>query len=276
MFNVLYGGDRLTLRGIYLSMRSMLKYNTFPIHFYILTMEVNDKGEKGRKLLEEDRLFLEKLAKRFNPESIVELFDYTERYRATIKNTRNNKSSFSPYSMLRLFSEDILPDENVLYLDADTLINDSLTSLMEIDISDVELIAAPDYLAQWWVHPGYFNSGVMYINSKKIKESHLFSRCIELLMHRWFYFADQSALNNLVKSFRYMPRKYNEQRAFKKDTVIGHFCNRVWRFYAPIRPWDVKAMRERYKIRCLDDIYREYLKEFPFEKIGLSRPDYSF
>lgn len=276
MLNVLYGGDRLTLRGIYLSMRSMLKHNTFPIHFYILTMEVDDKGEKGRKILEEDRLFLEKLAKRFNQESVVSLFDYTDRYRKTIRNTRNNKSTYSPYCMLRLYSEEILPNENVLYLDADTLINDSLSSLLEIDISDVELIATPDFLGQWWVHPGYFNSGVLYLNGKKIKESHLFSRSIELLMHKTYFFADQSALNNLVKDFRFMDRRYNEQRAFKKDTVIGHFCKRISRFYAPIRPWDVKGMRETYKIKCLDDVYKDYLNEFPFEKIGLNKPDYNF
>ncbi len=239
-------------------------------------MEVIDKGEKGRAIKEEDRLFLESLAKRFNEDNIIELFDFTDKYKNTIKNTRNNKSTFSPYCMLRLFSEEILPDENVLYLDADTLINDSLLSLFAIDISDVELIATPDYLGQWWVRPGYFNSGVMYINGKNIKESHLFSRCINLLMHRTYYFADQSALNNLVRQFRYLPRKYNEQRAFKKDTVIGHFCNRVSRFWSPIRPWDVKAMREIYKIKCLDDIYKDYLKEFPFEEIGLKKPDYNF
>ena len=59
-------------------------------------MEVDDKGEKGRKILEEDRLFLEALAKRFNQESVVDLFDYTDRYRKTIKNTPNNLCESPP------------------------------------------------------------------------------------------------------------------------------------------------------------------------------------
>ena len=276
MFNVLYGGDRLTLRGIYLSIRSMLEHNTFPIHFYILTMATGEKGIKGQSLKEEDRLFLEKLIKSYNENSIIDLFDYTDKYNETIKNTRNNKSSFSPYCMLRLFSEEILPDENVLYLDADTLINGSLLEFEKVDITNVELAAGLDYLAQWWVHPGYFNSGVLYLNGKRIKQTHLFSRCIDLLMKKTYYFADQSALNNLVKDFIYLPRKYNEQRPLKKDTIVCHFCNRVMRFYAPIRPWDVKLMREVYKMTVFDNTYRDYLTNFPFESIGLTKPDYNF
>ena len=276
MFNVLYGGDRLTLRGIYLSMRSMLEYNRFPIHFYVLTMSLNNNDIKGRSIIEEDRLFLEKMAKRFNKENIVELLDYTSKYQETIKGTKNEKCRFSPYCMLRLFSEDILPDENLLYLDADTLINGPLDELIAIDITDVELIANLDYLGQWWVHPGYFNSGVLYINGKLVKERKLFSRSIDLLMQRKLFFADQSALNINIKDFRYMPRKFNEQRAMKKDTIIAHFCNRLTRFWSPIRPWDVEKMHKVYKIHDFDKIYKDYLNEFPFEKIGLEKPNYKF
>lgn len=274
MFNVLYGGDRLTLRGIYLSMRSMLEHNRFPIHFYVLTMAVNDKGNKGRAIIEQDKIFLEEMAKEFNKDNVVELFDYTDRYVSTLKNTRNHKSSFSPYCMLRLFSEEILPDETVLYLDADTLINGDLSPMLSIDVSKIELAAGLDYLGEWWVHPGYFNSGVLLLNGKKVKETHLFNNCIDLLMKKTFFFADQSALNVLVKDFIYLPRKYNEQRPMKKDTLICHFCNRVWRFWSPIRPWDVKKMREVFKLHQFDNTYKDYLEKFPFEEIGTQRPDY--
>ncbi len=276
MFNVLYGGDRLTLRGIYLSMRSMLEHNHFPIHFFILTMQVNDAGKKGKAIIEKDRLFLETMAKEFNKDNIVELFDYTDRYKSTLEKTRNHKSSFSPYCMLRLYSESILPDDTVLYLDADTLINGDLSEMLDIDVSKIELVAGLDYLGEWWVHPGYFNSGVLLLNGKRIKETHLFERCINLLMEKTFYFADQSALNNLVKDFKYFSRKYNEQRPLKKDTLICHFCNRVWRFWHPIRPWDVKEMREIFKIHNFDNTYKDYLEKFPFKEIGISKPNYKF
>lgn len=274
MHNVLYGGDRLTLRGIYLSMRSMLEHNKMSFHFYILTMEVKDKGIKGKAILEDDRILLEKMAKRFNNDNLVELFDFTEEYQKTIAKTPNHKCSYSPYCMLRLFSEDILPNENVLYLDADTLINGSLDDLFAKDISELELLAGLDYLGQWWVHPGYFNSGVMFLNGTKIKENHLFKRAIEMLMHKRLFFADQSAINNLVSAYQYLPRKYNDQRAVHNDSIICHFCKRIYRFWKPIRPWNIKEMRETFKIKNFDKTYIDYLDEFSFEKIGLERPTY--
>jgi lipopolysaccharide biosynthesis glycosyltransferase len=274
MFNIMYAGDRLTLRGIYLSIRSIVEHNAFPIHFSILTMAIEDKGEKGRAIKEEDRLFLEKTIQQFNKDSVVTLHDFSKRYQDTLQQTRNHKCKFSPYCMLRLFSESIIPDENILYLDADTLIIGSLLEFNKIDISQVELAACPDYLAQWWVRPGYFNSGVLWINGINIKKTHLFERSLKLLTEKTYNFADQTALNNLIESFVYLPRKFNEQRPIKKDSIVCHFCNRVLRFWSPIRPWDIRLMREVYKIKEFDNVYKDYLEKFPFKETGIPKPDY--
>lgn len=237
-------------------------------------MEVPDKGERGKAITEEDRVFLEKLVKKYNQASIVSLFNFSARYQQTLQKTKNHECKFSPYCMLRLFSEEIIPDENILYLDADTMITDSLLEFEKIDISQMELAACKDYLAQWWVRSGYFNSGVLWLNGKKIKETHLFENCLKLLMIKTYIFADQTALNNLVQDFVYMPRRFNEQRPIKKDSIVCHFCNRVHRFYSPIRPWDIKMMREIYKITEFDDVYRDYLNEFPFKETGIDKPNY--
>src|SRR5574344_1159623 len=98
-------------------------------------MEVPDKGERGKAITEEDRVFLEKLVKKYNQASIVSLFNFSARYQQTLQETKNHECKFSPYCMLRLFSEEIIPDENILYLDADTMITDSLSEFEKIDIS---------------------------------------------------------------------------------------------------------------------------------------------
>lgn len=79
--------------------------------------------------------------------------------------------------------------DRVLYLDSDVIVKGSIKSLLNMDIEDVYLAATFDY----WVHFNnirykfykdrneefYFNSGVMLLNLKKMREDHIPERLWE-------------------------------------------------------------------------------------------------
>ena len=77
-------------------------------------------------------------------------------------------------------------------------------------------------------------------------------------------FPDQTALNKLATKVLYLPRKFNEQRKLKNDTIIQHFCKRIKWFpifkTQNIKPWQIKDVQNIYKIHAYDNLYKEYLE----------------
>lgn len=75
---------------------------------------------------------------------------------------------------------------------------------------------------------------------------------------------DQSSLNKLAVSKKIEPRKFNEQRKLKKDTVFQHFTTSFrffpWFRIVTIKPWDIENVHKRLKIFEYDDILEEYQK----------------
>lgn len=125
-------------------------------------------------------------------------------------------------AMLKFIIPDILKDmDKVLYLDGDTLIQSDLSALFGVDISEYYLAAVPDmgekfderrnYLARINA-PGefYFNSGVMLLNLKKMREDNVNQSLIEYRKNGCNHYMDQDALNYVMgeKALK-LPYKYN-------------------------------------------------------------------
>jgi len=76
--------------------------------------------------------------------------------------------------------------ESFLYLDADTLIVDEIDALMELDINDYVLAAAPDYNnliagLNTDLKKRYFNAGVLKINPEKWEKNEVTSKTIRYI-----------------------------------------------------------------------------------------------
>lgn len=274
--HVLYCGDAGIYKGIYLSVLSILMRSPGEVFtFHLITMKVIYKNQERKALSEEDRSDLEILAKSFNPDNEVKLYDATSIYERTLTKSRNHLNAYTPYTLLRLFSLEFIEDdvERLLYIDADTMaVRNPSLFYEEYDIEGKELAAGPDYLGRFYIRPNYFNAGVIYLNPRKLRETRLFENAIELLGRKKYYFPDQSALNDLVKDRIKLSMKYNEQRRIKKDTVIAHFPKRIGLFYDPIKPWDIYRVRHMLKFNQFDDVYRVYLERYPFERRGEQKP----
>jgi len=273
-FHIMYGGNHGYLHAIYLSMSSLARRSKRNLVFHLLTMSY----ENLKALDENDRLLLNRMVKSFNPANEVILYDVTSLHERYLKDNSNTDNKlFSPFCMLRLFCDKVLPLdlETILYLDGDTLAFAPVETIEEVDISNVEFAAALDYLGRFWKRPHYFNSGVLYINLKKCRETKLFEKCLLYLDKHHSMMPDQDALNKVNESHIELDFKYNDQRKVKKNTVISHYPRHVWKFWKPVKPWQVDRMHKELKRHEFDIDLNFFLETFPFEELGYRRENFA-
>ncbi len=161
--------------------------------------------------------------------SINKLNSIKSKFNCSIRYIKVNDSEFASFPMskwvtvqawFRIKIPDLCPDlEKVLYLDCDTMINQSLRSLFEIDLKDSYVAAVKDV---WDVDKhlkrlsmesdSYFNSGVMLFNCKLWRKDNLFNKIKDYAIKnkKIIKFCDQDSLNKVIdtKKINLHP-KYN-------------------------------------------------------------------
>ncbi|MCI2068665.1 MAG: hypothetical protein LKJ88_03715 [Bacilli bacterium] len=271
--DLLYCGDRLRIRGFYLSLLSIANRTKRPLRVHIFTMGVPERGNSGMALATDDGEFLSQMINKRLAGSSVLIYNVTDQYQATIKRGKNNKNQYSPYSMIRLFADDVLKDvDKVIYLDDDTMGVSDIQNFEKYDLTGKEMGVVDDWLAVRWGHKGYFNSGVLYLNLDQIRKTGLFHDALDMCCNKRMSMPDQTALNRLSHGRVILPRAFNEQRKIYPDTVIAHYPKRLFLHFHPVKPWQPERMQKLYKIHDFDKDYEEYILTFPFEKYGFSKP----
>lgn len=159
-----------------------------------------------------------------------------------------NVRSWSISAFGRLFLELLIPDniDKILYLDCDTLINDSIKELYETDIKEkycgmtpymqslANLIVGLNAEDQW------LNSGIMLISLNKWRENKLYKKFIKFINERNgdIPLVDEGVLNGTIHSQTMkLPYKYNvycqmfyyksSQKAKSHNKYI-RICNGFW------------------------------------------------
>lgn len=265
--NILYCGDAGIAHGLLVSILSILKYNTEPLHIYIVT--INYKSTKS--FSDKSTRFLNGLVKKTNSESFVKKIDATDVF---VKNlpTKNMGSYFTPCSMLRLYIDKI-PElarlDRILYLDYDVVCRKNLQEFYDTNLEGIEAAGVLDIYGKNFYHYrgilnfDYMNSGVMLFNIPECLKSNMFSKTVKLCTERWMMLADQAALNKSIEKRKLMPRKYNEQgERPKEDTVLHHFSNnfKFWPYFRvqKVKPHEVDKIHDILKITEYDDILNKY------------------
>lgn len=263
--NILYCGNEKVFDGILISLISIVKHTAQPLNVYVLTMDLTDIDKKHKPITHNQIKYLETVLKRTNTDSSIQLIDATEIFIEDMKNSANINNFYTPYCMLRLFSDKIkaLPDK-LLYLDTDTVAMKDISEMFDIDISECEFAGAIDYLGKIFKNIRYINSGVLLLNLTRIRQTKLFEKTRECCKNKKMAFPDQDALNKYaVKKLR-IPSKYNSQRTLHKDTVIRHFCKslRIFPYIhtVNVKPWETDKVKSVLKINYIDDIIYEYQK----------------
>lgn len=269
MISLLYCGNDKVFPGLLISLLSVAMHTSEPLDVHLLTMDLTEKNPAFRPLTEKHRTFLEQILREKNPESQVTRHDVRELFLAEMNESPNLNSVYTPYTLLRLFS-DLLPlPHRVLYLDTDTAALGDIRPLFEYDMKGCEYAGALDYLGKVFIHPRYINAGVLLLDLEKIKETAFFRKARMLVAEKKLPFPDQDAINRLSKKKCFLPRGFNEQRRMRRDTVIRHFSKSIrWLpFYhtVNVKPWEIERLHTVYHTYEFDDVlfqYQEKMQEW--------------
>jgi len=264
MINLLFGGNYKVFDGILLCLMSICKNTKEIINVFILTADVREINPEYKPIQKEQVKFLTEYIQNFNKNNKVTLITLGKDFNEWILKSSNKLNTYTPFAFLRLFADSIkeLP-EKIIYLDTDIMVAGDIKELFDVNIDNYEIAAVKDNLGKWFIAPKYFNSGVLLMNLKTIKQTHLLHKVKQLCQTKKMAFPDQTALNKLATKVLYLPRKFNEQHKLKNDTIIQHFCKRIK--WLPIiktqniKPWQIKEVQNVYKIHAYDDIYKEFL-----------------
>lgn len=246
MIHVCYSGNDRMFNGILLSLVTLARRTKDPLCINLLTGDFTAIDERFKPLSQEQADFLEKAIRIFNKENQVIRHDMTREFGEEICTYRNARGHFTPYTLLRLFL-DQLPvsetDGRILYLDVDTVGLGDVKELYEIDLQGKSLGMVVDNIGKKWIHRHYCNAGMIVFDLKRIRTTNTLEKCRKMVKDVRMFMPDQSAINkHFKKDICFLPSKYNEQYCAKEDTLIRHYCRVLkllpWPHYINAKPWD--------------------------------------
>ena len=257
MITILNAGNYKVFDGLLIQTLSLVKHTNSPIHMITLTMSLTEVNDKFKPITNKASHYLDNILKSKNKESYHTLIDLTQEFKQELCNSVNIKNHFTPYAMLRLLADKINLPEKYIYLDTDTIINQDISSLYNLDISNYEIGAVKD---AYRINPQYFNSGVMLINHNKCLKTSLYQKARNIVIKKKLIYADQTALNRVCKSKKMLPLIFNAKDKYYKDIVVHHFCNvrKKYNWFHRIKPWEVSEVKK--KMNNYDDILDDYTK----------------
>ncbi len=268
--NILYCGDSNIADGVVMSVLSLVRHCAEQLDIFILTAGCSSDSRTFRAMPEDFAPFLENLIENSGGSGNVKIIDITEIFNS-LQPKANMNTRFTPCCMLRLYADlaEGIPDR-VLYLDNDVLCRGDISPLYEHDMTGREMAGVLDYYGRWFFRNSnnifrmdYLNSGVLLLNMAEIKRTGLFEKCRERCRNKQMFMPDQSALNKLSKSKDILPRRWNEQRILRPDTVLQHFTTSFrffpWFHAVSVKPWNIEGMHNTLKLHEYDKIIEEYL-----------------
>lgn len=282
LINILFITDENYVMPTSVSITSLI-LNKLPSTKYNITVLANQISEDSIKKLSQ--------LKSQNVEINIKQVDIEQYININILQT----SHVTKTALLKFFIPYIMSDEDkVLYLDSDTIINCDLTELYSTQLGTNYVAAAFDYalvkmpsLEKSLQIPKdkYFNSGVMLLNLKQLRQDKVPEKLIEYKKNGNNYFMDQNALNkvfypnavmisweynyyNVTKENRLNDSQYyyknmpNSLTKAIKNAKIVHFADRK-------KPWI-------YQRGYLTRFYLYYYKKSPFasNKLILQKTTY--
>ena len=267
MLRILFAGNQNVFDGMVISALSIVKHTKSTLRIFLLTMDLTDQNPAFLPITEGQRAYVEEICKSVNPESRVFLLDVGEFYRETMPESPNAETGYTPYTFLRLYADRIpeIPDK-AIYLDTDTVVCRDLGELFSVELGDAELGCVRDRYGCHFFGINYCNAGVLLLNMKRIRETGLFRKALDACAKRKIFLPDQTALNRYAKKKKILPRRFNEQKCRREDTVIRHFSMTIqWIPFRTqnIKPWQVDRVHTVLKTHGYDEILEDYLNRKP-------------
>lgn len=263
MINLLFCGNLKVFKGILLCCLSICKHTSEPLNVYILTADLSHINSNYKPIANQNATLLENILQKTNKKSKVNLVKIGNYFEKWIFESKNKNNPYTPFAFLRLFADTVKLPNKILYLDTDIMACGNIKELFNTNITNLEFAVVKDHLGKFFIKHNYFNSGVMLMNLTKMKQTNILEKARNICQQKKMAFPDQSALNKLAKYITFLPRKFNEQRNPKKDTILQHFCKRIQWLPFPktinIKPWQIEKVKTIYKINNYNEIFKDYL-----------------
>lgn len=267
MIDLLYCGNEKVFDGVLTSLLSvfMRDERKDAYRVTIFTMDLTRLDAAYTPISDRLIAFLDKVAKRYNPESSVRKVDVTNLYEEYLGYSPNEGCYCSPYTLLRLLVDKVDGfSDRLLYLDCDIMFNRDIHLLTDIDISKYEFAGANDHYGKYLIHPRYINAGVLYFNLEECRKTGLFEAARAWINKKKLTFADQSAILRASKRYKLLGQGFNDQKFLHSWTVVRHFSKRLFWLPYPhtdnIKQWHIEKVHKVFKYHVFDDIYDVYLQ----------------
>lgn len=200
--SIVYITDRNFFPNICISAYSIKRNRNhqFNYHVYVITDQVPEKETEVLYQLETERFQIHLIS------AATDLRGF-DRIIARI----------SEAACIKFQLAELLPAlERVLYLDGDTIVQTDLSELFNVNIEDVYAAAVRDPTVEN-VNTSvtdklekYFNSGMLLLNLRKIREDNIQKMLIDYRLNGVNYFMDQDALNVVFAGkVRYLSARFN-------------------------------------------------------------------
>jgi len=256
------------LRGTYsrhagVALASMFSNTTSAVRVHILHDETLNEDNKNK--------FID-LTDKFGQE--IDFIDVSEHVGKICADLDKLARVFSRGALFRLFIQDVVSVDTVIYLDCDVVVELDIKELWDTGLGDCKVGAVLDEIARnidacskrrlfFCRYAGidvkkYFNSGVVIFNFKKIREADVNISALALEFFRRYphaLFPDQDFLNKVFQKSMYeMDLKFNY---FGSGTDYSSTDGKLWHF-AGDKPW------ERVKGLPTDVLYWRYFAMTPW------------
>lgn len=206
--------------------------------------------------------------------------------------TMGENKYVSQTACLKFHLPEIFPNlDKVLYLDSDIIVQKDLSELFNTDINNFYVAGIVDfgvchlklhYKELNYKYEKYFNSGVMLLNLKKMREENITSKLIEYKQNQKNFYMDQDAFNMVLNPLvKWMSYKYNYQYCLllmngNKKNIKETYDENAYKIlkkkgqgatiihYAYMyKPW-------KYDIKNISKLFIKYYKKSPYKTKKLS------
>lgn len=214
----------------------------------------------GVSINEENKNILEKFINENNNDKIkINILHFTQHYDFDDTHQYVTSAAIFKFDIANILSD----YDKVLYLDCDTIILKDLTELFNIDINEYYAAAVKDYIGyeidHWAERLGikdYFNSGVMLLNTKILRENKIKELLLDYKINKdTIALMDQNCFNYIFNDrVKFIKPKYNYMRTiykFDKSSLDKFFeCNTgediVVLHITYFKPWNENVAEEKY------------------------------
>jgi len=260
------------------SMTSLLHNTKRSVHFHVL---VNSLSEANKQILCD-------IGKHYPHGNWT--FYYVERHDRFLL---DEKINLTQETYFRLYLPELLYNLNkILWMDGDTIINDDISNLYDIELGDYFIGAVIDTSIS--KNPKYesvlkskyyFNAGVMLCNIKALKNYNLFYKVVECISDLYemykknglIFYSDQEVLNYILyDKVKYLPYKFNfifnyeyTNEHFSLSDYIEAFNNPTVIHYGGSTLKKISKLNAEYIFSPFWELYYKYKAYTAFSNIEI-------